>query len=372
MAKRTDRYFEGVLLADHLYPCHKGRSGYWRYKRPDHTYKTFRARDVHDANSIAQDANDRRHTAALDRSSMAYAVERYITHAERLRPSLKTKESWRNRCYAMRGFSSAFPARTVTEREIWTWWDTLTHSQQILREAEFRRMWNWMVRESFVITTSNPFERDRVLRREKPVSTRERLTLEDFWRIYAKAPDGVQVAMGISLLTTMRRGDVVTLTRANIQDGYLRKVVSKSAEQRGTLKAARLQWKLTEHPELAELLERGLSTAPPGCDFIVNIKPKTRRHGTKTHGNQVLPDRLSRLFAEARDAAKVGGDNPPTFHEVRSLGSFLLAQQGEAITDIQELMAHSDEAMTHLYQSGHPLPWTTVEIKLRGIVGGSL
>jgi integrase len=73
------------------------------------------------------------------------------------------------------------------------------------------------------------------------------------------------------------------------------------------------------------------------------------------------------IAPKARIAAKVGGDNPPTFHEVRSLGSFLLAQQGEAITDIQELMAHSDEAMTALYQSGHPLPWTTVEIKLRGV-----
>lgn len=77
-----------------------------------------------------------------------------------------------------------------------------------------------------------------------------------------------------------------------------------------------------------------------------------------------MPDRLSRLFSAAREAAGIDGDNPPTFHEVRSLGSFLLAQQGEKITDIQELMAHSDETMTALYQSGHPLPWTTVGIRL--------
>jgi integrase len=370
MAKRKDRYFDGVLLADHLYACHKGRPGYWRYKRPDQTYKTFRARDVHEANAIAQDANDRRHTSTLDRSSMSYAVERYIVHAERLRPSLKAKESWRNRCYAMRGFAKAFPRRTVTERDIWTWWDTLSHSQQILREAEFRRMWTWMLRESFVMTTANPFDRDRLLRREKPVSQRRRLSIEDFWRIYEQAVPGVQVAMGISLLTTMRRSDVVALTKANVQDGYLRKVISKSEEQRGAIKAARLQWKLSEHPELARLINRGIEMAPPGCDFIVNVKPKVRRHGAvKEHGNQVLPDRLSRLFAEARKDAGIDGDNAPTFHEVRSLGSFLLAQQGEKITDIQELMAHSDEAMTALYQSGHPLPWTTVEIRLHGAGG---
>jgi len=360
------REFGGVPLADHLYPDSRGRVGYWRYRRPDRTFRTFRAADVHEANAIAEDGNRRRALSLLDRSSMAYAVARYVEHAERLRPSLRAKESWRNRCYAMRQFAAAFPRRTVTERELWSWWDGLTHSQQILREAEFRRMWAYLMREQLVTTDANPFDRDRLLRREKPVSARERLTLDAFWRIYAAAPDGLRVAMGVSLLTTLRRGDVVAIERRHIQDGCLRITVSKSAEQRGEIRAARLEWRLADHPELAELIERGLAQgAGSGCPFVVCMRPKTWRMNGKAHSWQVLPDRLSKEFARARVVAGVGGENPPTFHEIRSLGSALLAAQGEELTDVMELMGHADAQMTRLYQSGHPLPYQRVGIRVR-------
>lgn len=372
MGTKKDRVFDGVPLAANLYPVVvKGaiRVGYWRYRRPDRTFKVFRARDVHEANAMAEDANGRRHLSRLDRTSMAYAVERYIAHAERLRPSLKAKESWRNRRYAMKAFAKEFPRRTCTERDVWIWWDQLTHSQQILREAEFRRMWTFFLRENLVLTDSNPFDRDRLLRREKPISARERLCLPDFWKIYAKAPAGVQVAMGISLLTTLRRQDVVSLQRKHIQDGFLRVTVSKSEEQRGVIKAARLAWNLKKHPELCRLLKRGLGAAPKLCPFIVNLKPKTWRRDGKEHSWQVLPDRLSREFSRARARAKVGGEHPPTFHEIRSLGSALLAAQGEQLTDVMELMGHSEEEMTRLYQSGHALPHQEVGIRINDAGG---
>lgn len=370
VGKRKDRYADGVLLADNLYPDNQGRPGYWRYRKPDRSFKTFRARDVHEANEIAEDGNARRHLTQLDRTSMSYAVERYIVHAERLRPSMRRRESWKNRCYAMRAFArDEFPRRTCTERDIWGWWDNLTHSQQILREAEFRRMWTFFMRENLVMTDINPFDRDRLLRREKPVSARERLTIEDFWRIYAKARTGVQVAMGVSLLTTLRRGDVVAIERKHLQDGFLRVTVSKSEEQRGALRAARLEWNLEEHPDLARLLHRGLKGAPKLCPFVVNLKPRTYRKHGKRHSWQVLPDRLSKEFAKARKAAKVGGDNPPTFHEIRSLGSALLADQGEQLTDVMELMAHSDVEMTKLYQSGHPLPHQRIGVRINDVGG---
>lgn len=368
MAKPKVRYFEGVKLAEHLYPA-PGRPGAWRYKRPDHTYKRFLAADVHQANRIAEENNALRHTARLDRSSMAYAVPIYIAHAERLRPSLKGKQSWYNRTRALINFAKVFPLRTVTEREIWTWWDSLTHSQQILREAEFRRLWTWLLRENYVTADTNPFDRDRLLRREKPVSLRERLTLPDFWKVYAKAEDGIQVAMGISLLTTLRRGDVCGLRRTHVQGDFLRVTVSKSEEQRGVIKAARLEWDLGEHQELGQLVERGLRLGQiSACPFVVNMKPKSNR-GQKEHGWQVLPNRLSKEFAGARRKAQVGGEHPPTFHEIRSLGSALLAKQGEDITDVMTLMAHSEEEITRLYQSGHSLPHQRIGIRIQDAGG---
>lgn len=334
---------------------------------PDRTFRTFAAATVEEANAIAEEANANRHLHR-DPTSTAFAVERYIQYAQRIRPSLKGKQSWRNRCYAMRQFARNFPTLPINPRTIWQWWDTLTHSQQILREAEFRKMWTFFRRECFVVYDANPFDQERLIRREKADSQRERLTLEGYWRIYEKARPGIQIAMGISLLTTLRRGDVVQLTRANVHGGYLKKTISKSEERRGIIKAARLQWKLADHPELAALIEHGLSSAPAGCPFIVHDRPQVRRLGkSKIHVAQMLPRRLTDGFAEARDAAGIGGANPPTFHEIRSLASALLAQQGEELTDVMDLMGHSEEQMTRLYQSGHALPWQTVTIRLRNL-----
>lgn len=70
------------------------------------------------------------------------------------------------------------------------------------------------------------------------------------------------------------------------------------------------------------------------------------------------------MFADARNAAGIQGKDAPTFHEVRPLGSELYADAGFEITDIQQLMAHSDPGMTRRYQDGHDLPWQKVSIQL--------
>ena len=56
-APKKQRTFEGVALADNLYKDNKGRVGYWRYFRPNRTFKTFPAGDVHLANKIAEHNN---------------------------------------------------------------------------------------------------------------------------------------------------------------------------------------------------------------------------------------------------------------------------------------------------------------------------
>lgn len=370
MGKKKDRFYNGVKLADNLYPGHK--DGYWRYRRPDRTFKRFQA-TVGEANLFAEDANERRGSYRIDRTTMLYAVERYIAYHLGQYPSDRNKESWKNRAYAMRAFAREFPNRAVTERQIWSWWDTLTHSQQVLRQAAFRRMWTWLLREGYVATATNPFE--QVARREKPPTKRERLTFDDYWKIYDKSLEleeatgidytGLRLAMGISAYTTLRREDVVTLEKTkHLEGGYLRRLVSKSDALKGELKAARLQWKLSEHPVLAQMIEMGIEHgAKVGCPYIVCQRPQQRRWSkTKKHSWQMLPDRITTLFGQVRDAAGVGGENPPTFHEVRSLGSAIYGQQGEELTDVMAIMGHSDVEMTKLYQSGHELPYTTISL----------
>lgn len=58
--------------------------------------------------------------------------------------------------------------------------------------------------------------------------------------------------------------------------------------------------------------------------------------------------------------ASINADNPPTFHEIRSLGGAPLKEAGWTNEQIQALMGHSNVAMTEHYLGGHEAPWQAV------------
>lgn len=89
-------------------------------------------------------------------------------------------------------------------------------------------------------------------------------------------------------------------------------------------------------------------------------RPQDKRAKARTHHTQVLPEQLSRAFAEARDEAELAGENPPTFHEIRSPGGALLRESGWTLQQMQALMGHSSETMTKVYLEGHETPWQQV------------
>jgi len=74
-----------------------------------------------------------------------------------------------------------------------------------------------------------------------------------------------------------------------------------------------------------------------------------------------MPEQLTRAFQDAREAAGISGDNPPSFHEIRSLGGALLSESGWAIEQVQGLMGHSSTSMTEHYLEGHDTPWQEVQ-----------
>jgi hypothetical protein len=84
------------------------------------------------------------------------------------------------------------------------------------------------------------------------------------------------------------------------------------------------------------------------------------RATAREHHTQVLPEQLSRAFAQARLDAGIVGANPATYHEIRSLGGALLREIGWSVAQVQTIMTHTSEAMTELYLGGHELPRTEV------------
>ena len=378
---KSKRYYQGVLLADHLYRDNKGRVDYWRYCLPDGSFtKPFHC-TVHEANRKAIDANARRDTwvppAPVDdkvkRGEWRDFFDRFIEWREAQDPKLIGTPSWRNRQYTFNEFCRSFAdikVNQITLELMIPWWDGLTHYNQKLRQKELRRFFTWMQRSGHCRKLKyNPFttqdELPRLETKPKPPKIRSRLSPAGFVSTYQEAGrrgyTGLQTAMALSLLTTMREGDCLKLRFDNIHKGVLRVTISKSEAQRGKASAARLQWRLADYPGLAEVINqaRERSMQLERCPYIVAWKHKcVRKSKVKTHKYQMLPKKFTDQFAECRPDIP----NPPSFHEVRSLAASLLSQHGVPVETLQTLLAHGDGKTTLGYLDDHELPYLTVDV----------
>ncbi|MCD9005160.1 tyrosine-type recombinase/integrase [Luteimonas sp. XNQY3] len=205
---------------------------------------------------------------------------------------------------------------------------------------------------------SNPAEATRKFANQRK---RERLTLDVYRKVHAKAPFWLQNAMELSLLTLLRREDVAGLRFADVHDGALWVVPQK------TEGSSAVRLKIKVGADLAALIARCRDDVV--SPYLVHRLPeKQRPQGMKAaarvHHTQLLPEQITRAFSDARDAAEIAGDNPPTFHEIRSLGGALLREQGWTLQQVQALMGHASESMTTVYLEGHEVPWSDVETGL--------
>ncbi|WP_444926758.1 tyrosine-type recombinase/integrase [Microbulbifer sp. TRSA002] len=387
---KKPRMVGDTALPDNLYPDPRHRENYWRYRRPDGSNKIFKA-SLEDALRMAEQANahrgdsvKRKPTKVPDRASFAYHTARYMEWREENDPRLPSKASWRNRCNALKRFGEDFeviPIHKAKLADLRKWWESLTYHQQHARRAEFNKFFNYLMAEGLCKLESNPFttadDRPRLLEKGKPIKKRQRLTLESYWTIYEKAGElgyeALQIAMGISMLTTMRRADICELNfEKHLQSEHLRKTINKSEAQRDSLAASHLSFNLKTHQQLGKLIHRAreLSLRNYRCPYILSHTPKQRRTGKiKEHVCQVIPDRLSDMFTEARNATGLyiglpKNQTPPSFHEVRSLASDRFKRMGYDVKSVQQLMAHTDERVTQSYQAGHGIDYEEISIYL--------
>lgn len=196
-----------------------------------------------------------------------------------------------------------------------------------------------------------------VTRRFTHKRKRDRLTVEVYKAVHEKAPGWLQIAMDLSLLTLLRREDIATLRFSDVHDGALWVVPGKTEDSTG------IRLKIALSDDLQALLARARDDVV--SPFVVHrlpekARPQGQRAKARQHHNQVLPEQISRAFADARDEAGIESDHPPTFHEIRSLGGALLRDAGWTLEQVQALMGHSSESMTKVYLDGHEVPWSEV------------
>lgn len=364
---------EGNALPENLYRDNKGRPDYYRYKNQDGRFKTIIG-EYEKVCAIAEEANRLRGETNLNTSRVggfSHWLPKYIEWKEAQNPAILKKRSWATRKNLLKGFCQEFDhirpsAAQLSDFE--AWWEALTYDQQHNRRSELSFYFQWLLGKGVV--KLNPFttadNSPRLFEKAKPARKRMRLDIKGFWGIYDKAGelglDYVQIGMGVSLLTSMREGDICSLKlKENIINNRLCKTIQKSEQQRGESAASHLSWHLNQHAQLKKLIARArkLALQNLACPYILSFMPKVRRRGkTKDHYCQVTPRMLISGFDKAREAYKKysnlpKGVTPPTFHEIRGLCLKVGEDNHLDLKDLCELAAHSDVKVTKSYLAGH-------------------
>jgi enterobacteria phage integrase len=176
---------------------------------------------------------------------------------------------------------------------------------------------------------------------------RERLTLESFQAILAKAPEVTEWLRGAMLLAVVSgqdRSTIAGLRRSAVGAEFLTVRRGKTGVHIEITLALRLDAVGTTLAQALAACDSGIRSLKPGRDYVVH---HWREFGNAPLGGKVHPDRISHAFAQARVLAGIEGDNPPTFHELRSLSKRLYEAQGGV--DTKALLGHLTERMSELY-----------------------
>lgn len=345
---------------DNLYPNRDG----FKYRHPITRKETWMGQDRAKAFAAARKLNAllaptsdlvERVTGAQETVDDAIAVFRRDDIPGR-KWAAKTAEVYES---VIRRISAGIGARavaTITVKDCATFIREVTESPR--SRQQFRLVLGWIlacaVEEGWA--DSNPALQTRRHAHERQ---RERLTLDAYRAIWAAAAPWLRNAMDLSLLTLLRREDVVSVRFADVRDGALWVIPQK------TEGSSRVKLKISVSDELAALLARCRDdvVSPYAIHRLPDrARPTQLRAKSRKHHTQVLPEQLTREFADVRDAAGLGGKNAPTFHEIRSLGGALLQDAGWTLEQVQALMGHASEEMTRLYMEGHEAPWQAVGI----------
>ena len=191
----------------------------------------------------------------------------------------------------------------------------------------------------------NPVE---VTRAKRVETKRARLSLDQFTAIYAKAveagPTWLVHFMELAILTGQRRGDIAKMKYRDIKDDCLNVVQQKNK------KTDTIGHKVAIPTSLAiagfSLLETVAKTRNVVSQLLVH---HTKQQGRAKVGGKIRETSIALEFAAIRDQLGIGGEHPPTVHEIRSLAARLYAEKyGEEFA--QALLGHKSDKMAALYQ----------------------
>lgn len=191
----------------------------------------------------------------------------------------------------------------------------------------------------------NPVE---VTRAERVETKRQRLSLDQFTAIHAKAKEKGPVWLAhfleLAILTGQRRGDLAKMRYKDMKDGCLNVIQQKNkkSDAVGHKVAIPLELQIAGFSLQATIA----STRNVVSQYLVH---HIKQAGRAKVGSKIREHTIAEEFATIREEVGIVGDNPPTIHEIRSLSARLYKDKyGEEFA--LALLGHKSAKMAALYQ----------------------
>lgn len=287
--------------------------------------------------------------------SVSNAVSRYVKERqpqEKLAEGTLKLEGYR--INALLRDLGAIPCSELSVRQCADWLDQFKGSAYIKHRGTLIKICRFAVARGLM--ERNPAEGTLTVSKIEIERKRLPISKAQFDAIYARAPDWLQVAMDLALITLQRRGDLVTAQYDDIKDGVFYVIQDKTKKH-----GHHAYLKISMGRKLRDVVQRSRQIAPV-CPFIIHRKPERKKKAKAlVHWAQITPDNLTKTFAKVRDElpefAAMPEPERPTFHGIRGLGGHLYEEAGYDKGYIQRLMGHTKQKMTDAYTDQH-IEWT--------------
>ncbi|EBJ4296002.1 tyrosine-type recombinase/integrase [Salmonella enterica] len=277
----------------------------------------------------------------MDSLTVTKWIERYEVLLQRRNLSANTYKIRGNQLATIREKMGKMILAEVTTKHVATFLETWIEGGKNTMAGAMRSVLSDMFREAVVEghITQNPVEPTRAPKIEV---ARNRLRLDVYKKIREAAehlPAWFPLAMDLALVTGQRREDVSCMKFSNIIDDRLYINQIKTGMKLAlplSLNLSAVGLRLGTVIDRCRLVSR--------TDYL--ISPGVRKNSSD---GSLHPDSLTKKFVAARKLAGINfSDNPPTFHEIRSLaGRLYRDERGEDFA--QKLLGHTSENTTKLY-----------------------
>lgn len=276
-----------------------------------------------------------------DTMTLSDWIERYEILLQRRNLSANTYKIRGNQLATVREKMGAMILAEVTTRHIAAFLEQWIVEGKNTMAGAMRSVLSDMFREAIVEghVSQNPVEPTRAPKIEV---ARKRLKLDTYnpTREAAEAmPAWFPLAMDLALVTGQRREDVAAMQFSHIYDDRLYVTQIKTGMKIAlplSLGLPCVRLRLGTVIDRCKLVSR--------TDFLISSGIRKNSPDGSIH-----PDGLTKKFSAARKLTGIDfGENPPTFHEIRSLSGRLYKEiYGEEFA--QKLLGHTSENTTQMY-----------------------